>query len=115
MGAPSLPHPLAGLSVEETNIAREVVISSFPNAVVDFRTTALQEPIKADLIKYLDLEHAGELTPEIPRPARLARVHYDVIDGSKIPKYMESVINIGTKEIVEHELVNTESHPCLTV
>lgn len=110
-----IPHPLSGLSVEETNIAREVVLASLPNTVVDFRTTSLQEPAKADLTKFLDLEHAGKLTADSPRPPRLARVHYDAIDGSKIPKYMESVIDVEKKERVEHELVSTESHPSLTV
>ncbi|KAF2436898.1 copper amine oxidase [Tothia fuscella] len=111
----AFPHPLSGLSVEETNIAREVVLASLPNTVVDFRTTSLQEPAKADLIKFLDLEHAGKLTADSPRPPRLARVHYDAVDGSKVPKYMESVVDVEKKERVEHELVSTESHPSLTV
>jgi primary-amine oxidase len=106
---------LAGLTIEETNIAREVVLASLPNTVVEFRTTALQEPAKADLIKYLDLEHSGQLTSDSPRPPRLARIHYDAIDSSKIPKYMESVIDVEKRERVEHELVSTENHPCLTV
>lgn len=117
MATPTLshPHPLSNLSVAETNIAREVVLASLPGTVVDFRTIALQEPIKSELIKYLDLEHAGQLSEESPRPARLARVHYDAIDGSKAPKYMESVIDVEKKERVHHELVSTENHPCLTV
>jgi primary-amine oxidase len=117
MAAGSLPvlHPLAPMTIEEANIAREVVLSKLPNTVVEFRTSALQEPAKADLIKFLELEHAGKLTAESARPPRLVRVHYDAIDGSKVPKAMESVVDVEKKQRIEHELVSTECHPCLTV
>jgi primary-amine oxidase len=109
------PHPLAGLSVQETNVARDVILASHPGAVIFFRTISLQEPTKADLTKFLDLEHAGKLTPTSPRPPRLASVHFDCVDGTKVPRYMESVIDIDKRERVGHELVSTEVHACLTV
>jgi primary-amine oxidase len=117
MASGSLPvlHPLAPMTIEEANIAREVVLSNLPDTVVDFRTSSLQEPVKAELIKFLDLEHAGKLTAESARPPRLIRVHYDAIDGSKVPKAMESVVDVEKKKRVQHELVSTECHPCLTV
>jgi primary-amine oxidase len=117
MAAGSLPvlHPLAPMTIEEANVAREVVLSCLPDTVVDFRTSALQEPAKVDLIKFLDLEHAGKLTAESARPPRLIRVHYDAIDASKVPKSMESVVDVEKKERVEHEIVPAENHPCLTV
>jgi primary-amine oxidase len=117
MAPGSLPilHPLAPMTIEEANIARQVVLSNLPDCVVEFRASALQEPAKADLVKFLDLEHAGKLNAESARPPRLVRVHYDAIDGSKVPKSMESVVDVEQKKRIEHEVVDTECHPCLTV
>jgi primary-amine oxidase len=48
-------HPLKTLSVEETRTARDVVLSSHPNVVVDFREIYLQEPEKELMKQYLNL------------------------------------------------------------
>jgi primary-amine oxidase len=47
-------HPLKTLSVEETRTARDVVLSSHPNVVVDFREIYLQEPEKELMKQYLN-------------------------------------------------------------
>jgi len=108
-------HPLASLSQEETNIARDVVLAEQGGAVVDFRTIALQEPVKAELVRFLDLEHAGKLTTDSPRPQRLARVHYDAIDSSKVPKYLETIVDVNSKKVVSHEIISSDVHACLTM
>lgn len=108
-------HPLAPLSITETNIARDVVRSCHPDTVIDFRTISLQEPPKAELVKFLDVEHARRLTSSTPRPARQARVHYDVIDKSKAPKYMESIVDVTKRQRTSYELISTDVHACLTV
>ena len=108
-------HPLSQLSVEETTIARDVVLACHPDAVLDFRTITLQEPAKAELVPFLKLEHAGKLSAQSEWPPRLARVHYDVIDSSKVPKYSESIVKIDSRERIAHELMSTESHASLTV
>ena len=111
----NLRHPLASLSTEETNTARDVVLSCHPDTVIDFRTISLQEPTKAELVQFLQLEHSESLTTNTPRPRRLARVQYDVIDKSKIPKYTESVVDVERKERVSHEIISADMHACLTV
>ncbi|KAA8641336.1 uncharacterized protein ATNIH1004_002004 [Aspergillus tanneri] len=57
------PHPLAILTEEETNIARDVVVSCHPNTVIDFHEIYLLEPPKVQLSEFLALEHAGRLSP----------------------------------------------------
>lgn len=109
------PHPLASLSIDETNTARDVVLSCHPDTVIGFRMISLQEPAKAELIHFLELEHSGNLSPNTPRPRRLAKINYDVIDESKAPKYMESIVDIETKERVSAELISSDVHACLTV
>lgn len=112
----ALPHPLKQLSLEETNLARDVTLSLHEGAVLEFREIFLQEPPKAELIKFLDLEHSGQLTSESPRPVRLAKVQYDVIgDGSKVPVFHESVIDLRRKERVAHEAVSSDYQAALTL
>lgn len=109
------PHPLSSLSIEETNIARDVILSYHPDTAIGFRMISLQEPPKAELIHFLELEHSENLSSNTPRPRRLAKVDYDVIDKSKIPKYMESIVDIEKKETVRSELISDDVHACLTV
>src|SRR5579871_6120708 len=109
------PHPLASLSIDETNAARDVILSCHPDTAIGFRMISLQEPVKAELIPFLEIEHSGNLNSNTPRPRRLAKVYYDVIDGSKAPKYMESIVDVQTKEKISTELISSDVHACLTV
>ena len=113
--APTIPHPLSDLSVEETNKARDLVLELHPGAVIDFRSIYLLEPPKADVVPFLELEHAGKLTWSTPRPPRLAQVKYDVIGGQKAAEYHESVINLGAARRVSHEVIGPGRHANLTV
>ena len=107
-------HPLEALSVAEINVARDVVLESHPGTVVSFREIFLQEPPKAELLDFLDLEHAGHLSPTSPRPNRLARAQYDVIGAEKIPASHESVIDVESRRRVSHEILKAEQHASLT-
>lgn len=110
------PHPLSGLTIDETNAAREVLINSHPGASIYFRILALLEPPKAELSKFLELEHAGQLSDSTPRPARVAEIKYDLIEsGSKVPVYQESWVDIGAKKVVRNEVISTEFHASLTL
>lgn len=103
-------HPFKILSVEETHIARDVVLSLHPDVVVDFREIYLQEPAKEKMKEYLALEHAAKpgASPSSKKPARLAKCQYDVIGSDKIPEYNESVIDIELRKRVRHEVVGKD-------
>lgn len=110
------PHPLSALTIEETNVAREVIINSHVGASIYFRIISLLEPAKAELTKFLEVEHAGDLSDSTPRPARVAEVKYDAIEeGSKVPVYMESWVDIGKKERIKNDVISTEYHASLTL
>lgn len=108
-------HPLSILSIEETNLARDVVKAAHPNVVIDFREIFLQEPPKPQLQEFLALEHAGRLSPTTPRPPRLALCQYDVIGADRIPQFHESVIDVVSQSRVKHTVVGTEHHASLTL
>lgn len=110
------PHPLKPLSIEETLTARNVIRNAYPEKVkIFFRSIYAQEPPKDELVTFLELEHSGRLTDSTPRPARLAKCQYDVIDSEKVPVFHDDVVNVETKEIVHSEEVGGEFHAALTM
>lgn len=105
------PHPLQQLSVEETQRAKDILISEHDkNEVLVVREIWLQEPPKAELFKFLELEHSGNLTQSSPRPARSAVCQYDVVGSDKIPYFHEAVIDLGEGARVKHEVIAKEQH-----
>ncbi|KAK7992080.1 hypothetical protein PG988_000874, partial [Apiospora saccharicola] len=104
------PHPLSALSLDETNLARDIVRDSYSGVVIQFRQILLHEPPKSQVTAFLDLEHAGKVTDETPRPSRLALATYDVIGLSKFPEYHESIIDLKDKKRVGHEVVSSDTH-----
>lgn len=109
------PHPLAGLSPDETNVARDVVVASHPDTIIYFREIYLSEPPKAQLTEFLALEHSGRLSPTTPRPSRLALCQYDVIGREKSTEYHESVVDIRLRRRVKHQVVDKKFHVALVV
>jgi primary-amine oxidase len=110
-------HPFKTLSVEETRIARDVVLSLHPKVVVDFREIFLQEPEKELMKQYLDLEHGAQpgQSPNSKRPPRLAKCQYDVIGSDKIPEYQEAIVDVELRKRVRHEVVGKEKQASLTL
>jgi primary-amine oxidase len=104
------PHPLSSLSVEETTRARDIVLACSPEEVIQFRMIYRQEPEKAQLISFLDLEHAGRLKTDSPRPPRLARVHYVRTHKSADRKAdeVEATVDLNKGEVVSKDVVGQE-------
>ena len=112
----SMPHPLDQLSVYESDLAREIILSARGrNVAIQFRSIALKEPPKNELTQFLDLEHAGRLTPQTPRPVRLGKVEYDVVRGDKNHEYMESWVDLVSQKEVEQRVVDKAHHAALTL
>jgi primary-amine oxidase len=111
-------HPFKTLSIEETRIARDVILSFHTDSVVvDFREIFLQEPNKELMKQFLSLEHSARpgQSPHSKRPPRLAKCQYDVIGSDKVPEYNEAVVDVETKKRVKHEVVGKESQASLTL
>lgn len=111
----SQPHPLSILSIEETNLARDVIKAAHSNVVIDFREIFLQEPPKAQLLEFLAVEHASRLSPTTARPPRLALCQYDVIGADRIPQFHESVVDVVSQSRVKHTVVGKQHHASLTL
>jgi primary-amine oxidase len=115
-GTAALAHPLDQLTVSESDSAREVILNARgPDVAVLFRSIALEEPPKKELIQFLDLEHGGKLTAQTPRPTRLAKVQYDVIYSDKTPEYIESWVDVVLGKEVEQRVVDKGHEAALTL
>lgn len=109
------PHPLDPLSVEETAIARDVVLTANPDSIIFFREIYMKEPAKAELRPFLEAEHAGQLNASTPQPTRLAKVQYDVMGKDKVPEFHEAWVDIDGRKIAHRVVIGKQYHASLTL
>ena len=109
------PHPFDPISLEEIDVARQIILDSNDGNLVDFREIYLREPAKELMKPYLKAEHAGTLSAKTPRPPRLAKVQFDVIGPNKTFEYHESNVDLDKKQQVSHEVIDAAFHANLTV
>ncbi|KID85225.1 copper amine oxidase 1 [Metarhizium guizhouense ARSEF 977] len=69
----------------------------------------------AQLILYLDAEHAGTPCADNPRPLRHAHAQYDVIEHDGNRYYMESTIDLVTGEEVDKRRLHPKQRASFTV
>jgi primary-amine oxidase len=69
--AKSVPsHPLAPLSAAELQNAAAIIKASWPvHTDLHFKVVTLQEPPKAEVLRYLEAEHGGKPLPSLTRKA----------------------------------------------
>lgn len=69
-GKQSATHIFAPLSADEIANAASLLASQWPeNTEIYYKAITLEEPLKAEAIKYLDAEHAGTARPTVDRKA----------------------------------------------
>jgi primary-amine oxidase len=111
----ALPHPLDQLSVAESETARQVVLEARGRDVaLNFRSIALEEPSKDELVKYLELEHDGKVTLQTPRPVRMAKVSYDIVRGNRSHEYTESFVDVQSATELSRRVVDEAHQAALT-
>lgn len=115
MAHKDMPHPLEPLSIEECHRARDIILGAHGQSILDFRSVSLEEPLKADLQPFLELEHNGDLESGTPRPPRLARVNYDVICKDRMAKYHETLVDVKNGTLVSSEVIERPAHAALTL
>lgn len=109
------PHPLQPLSVAESVMARQAVISAWGRDVlIQFRSIALEEPAKKELVPFLEAEHAGTVTSVTPKPARRAMVQYDVVRNNS-HEYTHSLVDIATGKEISRRVLDREQQAPLTM
>jgi primary-amine oxidase len=113
-----LPHPLDQLSIQESDYARQVILDARgrgSRVAINFRSIFLNEPPKHELSRFLELENAGRVTPRTPRPARVAKVQYDVIRNDRKHEYTESCVDVLSGREVQQRVVEKMHQAALTL
>ncbi|KAH8594026.1 copper amine oxidase 1 [Bisporella sp. PMI_857] len=111
----NIPHPLDQLSVKESDQARQIVLHLRNSEdTLHFRFITLEEPPKKELCKFLDFEHAGQVTTETPRPPRIAKVQYDIIHADKTHQCVESWIDVVSGLEVKRRVIDQICQPAIT-
>jgi primary-amine oxidase len=114
INGPRPPHPLEPLSVAESAKARQAIVSAWGvDVLIQFRSIALDEPVKEELVMFLEAEHAGTVSSETPRPARLAMVQYDVVQNDKSHEYTQSLIDINTAKEISRRVIDQRRQAAL--
>ncbi|PHH79833.1 hypothetical protein CDD80_3694 [Ophiocordyceps camponoti-rufipedis] len=105
------PHPLAALSEAEFVRARNSVLDvRGPEDSLFFRALYLEEPPKAEMVAFLEAEHAGLVTDDTPRPRRRARVEFDIV-GPHQSIFTCAIVDVEAGEIVSRRTAEEEAYP----
>lgn len=88
-------HPFDPITPGEIQLAVKILEAAFPGVPLRYKKIDLQEPIKKDVIPYIEAERLGKPLP--PKPARLLLTLFHRLDTGV---FYKAVLNAGTKSIV---------------
>ncbi|KAJ5641637.1 Copper amine oxidaseN2-terminal [Penicillium lividum] len=88
-------HPFDPITPGEIQLAVRILESAFPGVKLRYKRIDLQEPIKQDVIPYIEAERLGKPRPQ--KPARLLMVMFHRLDNGS---FYKALLNADTKSIV---------------
>lgn len=88
-------HPFDPITPGEIQLAVRLLESTFPGVKLRYKRIDLQEPVKHEVIPYLEAERRGEPRPR--KPARLLMVMFHRLDNGS---FYKALVNADTKSIV---------------
>lgn len=97
-------HPLDPATADEISFATALVKKSFGDVQLHFKAGGLEEPIKSDLVAYLDAEHNGKPLPELPR--RVFLMWYI----KRTPRLFEAIVDVTHGKIVHQVELPRDFH-----
>ncbi|KAL4797251.1 copper amine oxidase [Aspergillus venezuelensis] len=89
------PHPFDPLSPQEIRLGHRILQSAFPGVELRINRIDLQEPIKKDVIPYIEAERLGQPLPQ--KPARLLYAYFHRLDTGACCK---AVLNADKGSVV---------------
>ena len=111
----SVPHPLLPLTTAEFEKARQCIISARgDDVVIKFRAIYLEEPLKHELVPFLEAEHSTGINSHTNRPSRLAIVLYDVVRSDKSHEYTHSKVDLSSGKETERRVIDKMHQAALT-
>ncbi|PGH35806.1 primary-amine oxidase [[Emmonsia] crescens] len=88
-------HPFDPIRPDEVSLAAEILQASFPGVSLRFKVIDAQEPIKKDVVPYLEAERLGT-----PLPAKPARIIQSLFHRLDTKAFLKALINLDTQAVV---------------
>ncbi|OJJ02870.1 hypothetical protein ASPVEDRAFT_62801 [Aspergillus versicolor CBS 583.65] len=93
------PHPFDPLTPQEIRLGHRILQSAFPGVKLRINRIDLQEPIKKDVIPYIEAERLGKPLPQ--KPARLIYSYFHRLDTGACCKALLNVDNASVVSVKE--------------
>lgn len=100
-------HPFDPITPGEIQLAVKILQSSFPGVKLRFKRIDLQEPIKQDVVPYIEAERLGKPRPR--KPARLLMALFHRLDNGS---FFKALLNADTKSIVSAKELPKDIQVC---
>jgi primary-amine oxidase len=91
----SIPHPFDPITPGEIRLATTILQAAFPGVSLRYKKIDVQEPIKKEVVPFIEAERLGKPLP--PRPTRLLQVLFHRLDSGA---FYKALLNAGTKSII---------------
>jgi primary-amine oxidase len=88
-------HPFDPLTPSEIQLAVKILEATFPGVKLRYKRIDVQEPLKKDVIPYIEAERLGQSLP--PRPARVLHTLFHRLDNGA---FYKALINADTKSVI---------------
>lgn len=88
-------HPFDPITPGEIQLAVRLLESTFPGVKLRYKRIDLQEPIKQDVIPYIEAERLGKPRPK--KPARLLMALFHRLDNGS---FYKALLNADTNTVV---------------
>lgn len=88
-------HPFDPLTPSEIQLAVKLSENAFKGVKLRYKRIDVQEPLKKDVIPFIEAERLGQKLP--PKPARMLQVLFHRLDTGA---FFKALINIDTKAII---------------
>ncbi|KAL3471623.1 copper amine oxidase [Aspergillus californicus] len=88
-------HPFDPITPGEITLATKILQAAFPNVTLRYKKIDLQEPIKAEVVPYIEAERLGKPLPT--KPTRLLQVLFHRMDTGA---FFKGLLNADTKSVV---------------
>ncbi|KAL4876380.1 copper amine oxidase [Aspergillus karnatakaensis] len=89
-------HPFDPITPGEITLATKVLQAAFPGVKLRYKKIDIQEPIKAEVVPYIEAERLGKPLPT--KPTRLLQVLFHRLDTGAFHK---ALLNAATKTIID--------------
>ncbi|KAL5342220.1 copper amine oxidase [Aspergillus crustosus] len=89
-------HPFDPITPGEITLATKILQAAFPGVALRYKKIDIQEPIKAEVVPYIEAERLGKPLPT--KPTRLLQVLFHKLDTGA---FFKSLLNADTKTVID--------------